>query len=147
MKPQHVLFALLALLLAAPAPEAYAGWAVLNHNGDSLLTGTARCIVAPTTTTNRLRVHRIRITRSGTSNVSYRFTAAVTEDTAGDSESVTSCSLPGCQHLFTAEGLVEGRIFDLTGLDLLLPPGGRLYVSEDSHYSEYATIEVFYSES
>jgi len=142
--------ALVALLsaLLLPGASVEAGWAVLNHNSDTITSGQARCVLAPTTAGNRLRIHRIRITRSGSTDVSHRFVFATTEDAAGDTESIASCTLPGCRQVLTTEGLREGRSYDFDGLDLLGPPNGRLYVQEEAHAgSETVTIEVFYTET
>jgi len=137
---------LLALLL--PGAQADAGWAVLNHNTDTLTAGQARCILAPTVAGHRLRIQRIRITRSGSTDVSHRFVFATTDDASGDTESITTCTLPTCRQVLTTEGLREGRSYDYDGLDLLGPPNGRLYVQEEAHAgSETVTIEVFYTES
>ncbi len=136
-----------AALLILPLSSAHADWVVLNHNADTL-SSLARCVLAPRTDHNRMRISRIRLTRSGTADVTHRFAYKVTEDAQENTESLAGCTPPTCRYLMTVEGAKEGSIYDLGGRDLLLPPGGRLYVAEDSHQTgEHVTIEVFYSES
>jgi len=136
------------VLTVPPVGVAFAGWSVLNHSTDTITVGQAECLVAPTKPGNRLRIKRVRITRSGTSDVTHRFSYAVTSDAPGDTESLSSCVQPTCKHLLTVEGIIEGELYDMNGLDLLLPPDARFYVHEDAHAAtEHVTIEVFYTES
>jgi len=124
--------AALALLLFLPVSGVRADWAVLHHNGDTITSTVARCVLAPKTDHHRLRIQRVRLTRSGTADVTHRFAYKLTEDGAGDTETLAGCSPPGCRYVLSLEGAKAGQVYDLPGLDLLLPPGGRFYISEDS---------------
>jgi len=133
------------LLLAFPL--AHGEWTVLNHNTDTITEALARCLVAPSTQDNRLMISRIRLTRSGTADVTHRFAFRISEDVQGATATLVGCALPTCRYVLTIEGALRGRVYDMSGLNIVLPPGARLYVSEDSHQAgEHATIEVFYTE-
>jgi len=128
--------------------QANAEWAVLNHSNAIITSGQAICLAAPTQPGKRLRLKRIRLTRTGTSDVSHTFAYAVTTDSPEDTEAITVCTPPTCNTLVTLEGTKQGRPYDFDGLDLLLPPDARLYLYEDTHAAgEYVTVEVFYEES
>jgi len=50
-------------------------------------------------------LERIRITRSGSTDVTHRFVFATIEDAAGDTENLGTCTLPGCRPVLTTEAI------------------------------------------
>ena len=139
-----VVTGLLAGLLAG---EVQGGWTVLVHNSESLSAGTAKCLAAPKKSLNRLLIQRIRITRGGSTAVDHTFVAKVTDDVAGLNYSVSGCAAPGCRSVLAVQGGKEGEVYDMDGLDILLPPGARLYYYPSATPGSNVTIEVFYKES
>jgi len=146
MRLKTKILCLLALLTTAPVVQA--DWTVYNHSTATITEGAAYCLLAPTTLGTSLVISRLRLTRSGTSDVTHRFAFKLTKDVRGDTEDLTSCDAsPTCSYILTAEGTKEGRVYNMSGLNLVLPPGARFYVMEDAHQAgEYLTLEVFYTE-
>ena len=135
---------LLCMLLTGPAE---AGWKVLVHNSESLSDTSAKCLVAPKNGLNRLLIQRIRITRGGTTAVDHRFFAKVTEDVAGLNYNLSGCASPGCREILAVPGAKAGEVYDMDGLDIMLPPGGRLYYYPSATPGSSSTIEIFYQET
>jgi hypothetical protein len=136
-------------LLTGVIPTAHADdWAVLVDNNDSYTLTSARALVAPRTSENRLTIRRLRMTRSGTTAFVHTFVASVTEDAPGDTENLTGCVSPGCKQVLVIPGVMQKEVIDLDGLNLILPPNARLYYMADQNAgTSRVTIEVFYSES
>jgi len=141
--------ALIAGLISGRSAEA--GYRILQNDASANAVTTAKVLVAPLMDDNTLRIKRIRVTNGASiSNPSYRFFAKNTSDKEGDTEDLSSCTLPTCYEIAAVEAVQEGAIWDLTGLNISLMPGDRFYVFASANISadtwKAATIEVWYDE-
>ena len=132
----------IALGLISPAQAAVT---LFTHDNSTTTSGSAVCLAAPNRDTGAIVVTRIRITSSRATATTYTFSYMRTSDALFDTEDLSSCALPSCSPVMSIEGVQNGRVTDVKGLSLLLPPGTRLYGHTDSVMgTDHQTIEVFY---
>jgi hypothetical protein len=138
----------LFLLLAGLVPtEALAKVTVFEHSTDALASAAAVALAIPATETGRVAIRRIRITSSATSTITFTFTEKRTSDALFQTEDVSGCAAPGCSTQLVVEGVGEGRVADLDGMDLVLPRGARMYMHADTDVgTEFTTVEVYYDQ-
>jgi len=139
--------AVISLLFSSSAS---AGSFSVIHNSDDLneTNGNAITVAMPPVDGGAIRIHRIRLSTTKGTALNYRFRSNRDTTSLGDTTAMSgwTCTLPGCQDVFSIEGVQAGELYDFKGLDLTLPPGHRLHVFTDADIGiSFVTLEVFAS--